>query len=491
MPKLSDTMTYGTLTSWLKKVGDRVEIGDTLAEIETDKSSMDLENFDEGVILKIYVEAGDQVPIGKPLCLIGETEESQVPEPSQVNLNNTEEAPLTETEPLKQALEEADQGVATSSNKDRIKISPLAKRMAEEKGIPIHQIKGSGPGGRIVKEDVLKSSFPAVSASQVDASAEKDKNSSGNKLQFEQSPQTDLFSKDLDEATLPRESQTKAEVLSTTKTSSKKSASNTKSPFDVLSAQAKQVSRVEIEGISPSEIIAKEAQIPLSSLRNVLARRMVEAKTEIPHFYLTSEVDVGPMLDLRIELNNALAALPTNQGGSGKFTVNDFILKATAQAIRSIPAINCSWQGDSIAQHARVHLAFGVAVDHGLVTPVVRDAHLKSLRQISIEAKYLVGKARNKKLTPDEMAGSTFTVTNLGMFDIEHFYGIVNPPNAAILSIGSTVKKPVVNAQDEIVIGQKMNLGLSGDHRVIDGAIGAQFLAALKSFIERPTSMML
>ena len=458
MPKLSDTMTSGTLTTWSKKVGDRVEIGDILADIETDKASMELENYSEGIILKLYVEAGEQVPIGGPLCCIGEPGE-QAPTldelkeggssvgtrrstgkevPNESNESSLPEAISPEVSPSA-AIETANGAVS------RIKASPLARKIAKDKGVALEGLQGSGPDGRIVKQDVLKAAQEPLAR--------------------------------------PKPSSKNASVPETSV------VSGPASPTDFFSTQVESLGE-EMEGLMPPEWIAEEGEEPVSNLRGVVARRMQESKGQIPHFYLTSEVDVGPMLSLRVELNNALASLPADQGGSGKLTVNDFILKATAQAIRSTPAINCSWAEKTIYQHGRVHLAFGVAVDHGLVTPVIRDAHLKSLRQISIEAGCLVGKARNKKLKPDEMTGSTFTVTNLGMFDIDHFYGIINPSNAAILSIGRTVKKPVVSAEGEIAIGQRMNLGLSGDHRVIDGAVGAQFLAALKSFIEKPTLMV-
>ena len=433
-----------------------VEIGDVLADIETDKASMELENYSEGVILKFYVEAGEQVAIGGPLCCIGE------PGERAPTLDELKESSSTGSSPScsegEKLSSESFSGEAIPSpiasdaeieakrgTKNRIKASPLAKKIAREKGIALDDLQGSGPSGRIVKQDVLKA---------VQEPLPKAKPSSKN--------------------------------LSVPDTSS---SSRLGSPANFFTTQVASLGEV-MEGLVPPELIAEEGEEPVSNLRNVLAQRMHESKGQIPHFYLTSEVDVGPMLSLRVELNNALASLPADQGGRGKLTVNDFILKATAQAICSTSVINCSWAGKAIYQHGRVHLAFGVAVDHGLVTPVIRDAHLKSLRQISIEAGCLVGKARNKKLKPDEMTGSTFTVTNLGMFDIDHFYGIINPPNAAILSVGRTVKKPVVSTEGEIAIGQRMNLGLSGDHRVIDGAVGAQFLAALKSFIEKPTLMV-
>jgi pyruvate dehydrogenase E2 component (dihydrolipoamide acetyltransferase) len=216
---------------------------------------------------------------------------------------------------------------------------------------------------------------------------------------------------------------------------------------------------------------------------------LVESKNTVPHFYLEVEVDAAPLLAMRETLNKRLA----EAGGESalKLSVNDFILKASAEALRKIPAVNASWAGTSIRQHSAVHLAFGVALEDGLVTPVIRDAHSKSLKEIALDAKALISKARAKKLSPAEMSGSTFTVTNLGMYGVTGFFGIINTPNAAILSVGATIKKPVVDSSDRIVMGQRMIIGLSGDHRVVDGANGAQFLQALKQVLEAPTSILI
>jgi pyruvate dehydrogenase E2 component (dihydrolipoamide acetyltransferase) len=224
-------------------------------------------------------------------------------------------------------------------------------------------------------------------------------------------------------------------------------------------------------------------------MRATIARRLVESKNTVPHFYLEVEVDAAPLLALRETLNKRLAESAAEAGL--KLSVNDFILKASAEALRRVPAVNASWAGTSIRQHSAVHLAFGVALEDGLVTPVIRDAHSKSLRDIAVDAKALIAKARSKKLSPAEMSGSTFTVTNLGMFGVTGFYGIINTPNAAILSVGATIKKPVVDAHDRVVIGQRMAIGLSGDHRVVDGANGAQFLQALKQILEEPTLILI
>ena len=224
-------------------------------------------------------------------------------------------------------------------------------------------------------------------------------------------------------------------------------------------------------------------------MRSAIARRLVESKTTVPHFYLEIEVDSAPLSLMRKRINDKLVNLDPTHGGI-KITVNDMILKASTEALRRVPAVNTSWMNDHILQHDSVHLAFGVAIDDGLLTPVIRDAQAKTLRQIAVEAKSLIQKARNKKLKPDEMSGSTFTVTNLGMFGIKSFFGIINPPNAGILSVSAAIKQPVVNDAGEIVVGERMSVGFSGDHRVVDGSTGAQYLHALKEILETPEIML-
>lgn len=263
---------------------------------------------------------------------------------------------------------------------------------------------------------------------------------------------------------------------------------------DVLDAlekgQKKQVPQHPIAAMSlEANEITKDEVVPLSNMRRALAAHLSQSKSQIPHFYLDIEVDVTALIELRINLNKNLSELPSDKGGI-KFTINDFILRATAEALRRVPAVNASWQGESIRHFGSIHLAFGVAVDDGLVTPVIRDIQTKGLRQISLEAKELVNKARHKKLSPNDITGHTFTVTNLGMYGINHFFGIINPPNAGILSAGATIQKPIVDKDGKISIGHRMNLGFSGDHRVIDGATGAQFLLALKEILETPALML-
>ena len=423
MPKLSDTMTVGTLVKWIKNEGDPVASGDMIAEVETDKATMEVECFDDGVLLKQYCGVGDEVAVGGAIAAVGEageeapaTEENTpaaaTPEPVSTPVAEMPTPALEAPEPASEVVPEP-VAVATSAG-SRIKASPLAKKIAVEKGIDLSTIHGSGPSGRIVKADVENAQAGAATPAVAQATSPK--------------------------------------------------------PFEPAAT---------LEAL----------EIPISNMRKSIGNALVASKTQAPHFYLQVEVNGAPLAALREELNSKLANLPPEHGGT-KFSVNDLTLKAAAEAVRRVPAINRSWEGDSIKQHPNVHLAFGVAIEDGLVTPVIRAAETKGLREIGAEAKVLIKKARGKKLAPDEMSGSTLTVTNLGMFGISDFYGIINPNNAAILSIGATIKKPVVNENDEIVIGQVMKIGLSGDHRTIDGAVGAQYLQALKEILESPSVML-
>ena len=421
MPKLSDTMSVGTLVKWNIKEGQTVAFGDILGEVETDKATMELSCTVPGTILKIYAPAGSQLPVGAPICAIGKKGES-APEPVAAP---TPKAPATSVPAIPEKTDvscvpaaPASAGAAAAqSDASRTKASPYAKRMAEKAAINVAALAGSGPGGRIVGRDVAAAaSAPTVAAPS--------------------------------------------------------------GPINVAVAPP-----ADGKGIQP------DADVPVGGMRQTIARRLLESKITVPHFYLEVEVDAAPLMAMRESLNKRLA----EAGGESaiKLSVNDFILKASAEALRRVPAVNASWAGTSIRTHGAVHLSFGVALEDGLVTPVIRDAHAKTLKDIAIEAKTLIGKARSKKLTPNEMSGSTFTVTNLGMFGVTGFFGIINVPNAAILSVGATIKKPVVDAHDRLVIGHRMVIGLSGDHRVVDGANAAQFLQALKQLLEEPALMLI
>ena len=435
MPKLSDTMSVGTLVTWLKKEGDKVSSGDKIAEIETDKATMEMEVFEDGVLLKQIVAVGEQVAVGAPICAIGKPGEkvdvpakSAAPAPAPAAKKDEPKAapapaPAASPAPAPAASPKAeapDSKPAPASSGERQKISPLARKVAVELGVDTAGVTGSGPGGRIVRADVeaaAKAPKPQAAAPAPTPAA-----ATGDKPAKPAAP-----------------------------------------PF-----------------IGTVDTPVQEAKtVPASNMRATIARRLVESKSTVPHFYVEMEIDVGPLLALRQQVNASF-------GESVKLSVNDFVLKACAHALRRVPAVNSSWQDNAIQQHGAAHISFAVAIPDGLITPVIFNAHAKSVFQISQEAKALGAKAKAKKLQPAEFTGATFCVSNMGMFGVERFSAIINPPNGAILAVGATVKKPVVNDKDEIVIGHRMALTLSCDHRVVDGAVGAQFLAALKEILEKP-----
>jgi pyruvate dehydrogenase E2 component (dihydrolipoamide acetyltransferase) len=418
MPKLSDTMTEGTLVKWRKQEGEKVETGDIVADVETDKATMEMEAFDDGIMSKHLVAAGTKVPIGTKIALILAKGES-APTGAQPG-----SAPTDKEVPEKAARATSAKGApaaASASAKpvttagERIKSSPLARKLAAEKGVDLATVAGTGPGGRIVAADIAAAKAGGAAAPvgrPLPASA----------------------------------------------------------PAPVASTPAG----------------AGDQTIPLSGMRRIIAERLLLSKTTIPHFYLNIEVNAAPLMKLRAEVNATSEAT-----GGTKVTINDFVLKAVIAAAVKVPAVNASFAGDAIIQYGSVNLSVAVAVDEGLVTPVIREAQSKSLRDISAAVKDLASRARNKRLKPEEYQGGTITVSNLGSYGIENFSAIINPPQAMILAIGAIVKKPVVGANDQIVVGQRMSIGLSADHRVVDGAVGAQYLAELRKFIEQPTLMLM
>ena len=423
MPKLSDTMTEGTLLRWVKKVGESVAVGDVLAEVETDKATMEMEAFDEGTLSEVYVDEGQTVQVGQKLALLvgaDEPKPSASKQPEAQKASNTEKKAAQTKQPEPgPAAQTQKPAPATQTDKPipaesgtRVKASPLARKVATDLGVELQNLPGSGPGGRIVRDDVVSA--------------------------HENRPQTVGQSPKPGAATL-----------------------------------------------APTPVPTQDTQISLSGMRRTIAARLLEAKTTIPHFYLQAEVDAEPLVQLRQQLNAANEAT-----GLPKFTVNDFILKATAAAATRVPKANASFSGDAIVQYGSVHLACAVAIDDGLVTPVIRDAQAKTLSQISAEIKDLASKARSKKLKPEQYQGGTMTVSNLGSYGVDQFFAIINPPQSLIVSVGAILKKPVVNAAGAIVPGQRNILALSCDHRVVDGAIGAEFLAALKRLIETPALML-
>jgi pyruvate dehydrogenase E2 component (dihydrolipoamide acetyltransferase) len=437
MPKLSDTMTVGTLVKWLKPEGASVKSGDILAEVETDKATMELESFFDGTLLKQFVPLGSQVPIGGPLCAIGEPGE-------KVDAPATPPAPAKPATPAPSAVPTAPSSPPPAPNS--VAHNPVAQPA------PAPQASATSPG-------VASAAAPTGSVP-------------GNRVRI--SP---LARKLAAECAWPpsRRSRTETPVQVAATTRNTPSA-----PPSALLSGPSLLSKGPIQG---------EELVPVSNMRATIARRLVESKTQIPHFYLEVEIDAQPLLALRGQLNAGL-------GKDGvKLSVNDFVLKAAAEALRVVPAVNCSWEVDpsgqaAIHRHASAHVSFAVAIEDGLITPVIRDTHLKTIFQIGIEVRELAELAKVKKLKPEQYSGGTFCISNLGMMGIERFTAIINPPNAAILAVGAIVKKPVVR-NDQIVVGQCLSLFLSCDHRVVDGATGARYLAALKELLEKPALLLI
>ena len=439
MPKLSDTMTEGTLVKWHKQVGDTVEIGDVLAEIETDKATMEMEAFDDGVITKILIHAGEKAPIGAVLAVldgdsgqaVGSTEQAATP------ISSPEAAPAAAAVPVSELKSQV---VAPLGDGSRLLASPLARKVAADLGVDLSSVVGTGPAGRITRSDVESASSSSAKPSSV----------------------------------VSNEATAAAALAASIK--SKGSATHTPTAASP-SAPAPQA-------IVP---IAKDGDeiIQLSSMRKIIASRLLASKTTIPHFYLHVEVDAQPLLTLRKQVNDQAEKTHGN-----KYSVNDFILKAVINAAQTVPAINASFAGDHIVKFKHVGLSIAVAVEDGLVTPVIKQAESKSLLAISKAVKDFAIRAKDKKLKPDEFDGGTITVSNLGAWGIESFDAIVNPPQAAILSVGAAIEKPVVK-NGQIVPGLRMNLGLSCDHRVVDGAVAAQFLSEVRKLVEQPALMLL
>jgi len=433
MPKLSDTMTEGTLIKWHKQIGDTVEIGDVLAEIETDKATMEMEAFDDGIITEILVKEGEKAIIGGILAILG-SEFGDTTEPV-----STSASPVTATQPpVTTPTATTSPAPATSQTGNRIKASPLARKVATDLGVDLSTITGSGPAGRIVKSDIQ----------------------SATKSTARTSP--------------PSSNEAAAAAALTASIKSKTTSSpTTLAPTPPVA-----------QGIIP---VAKEGDeiIQLSSMRKIIASRLLTSKTTIPHFYLHVEVDAAPLMALRKQVNDQAEKTHGN-----KYSVNDFILKAVINAAEAVPAINASFAGDHIVKFKHVGLSVAIAVEDGLVTPVIKQAESKSMLAISRAVKDFAIRAKDKKLKPNEFDGGTITVSNLGAWGIESFDAIVNPPQAAILSVGAAIEKPVVK-NGQIVPGLRMNLGLSCDHRVVDGAVAAQFLSEVRKLVEQPALMLL
>lgn len=422
MPKLSDTMTEGTLAKWSVKEGDKIAVGKAIADVETDKATMEYASPFEGVLHKIIVQPGQKVPLNAPLAVILEEDEA-----APANLDEliakaqaaAAPAPAAEKKSAAATSKSATAGprlplapqhkrrAAVAGNGVRVKASPLARKIAVERGVDINALIGTGPGGRVVRFDVENAPAGGAGARVTAAPA-----------------------------------------------------------------------------IRPA-YGPEDERVTTSSMRNIIAERLLASKTQIPHFYLQMEVDAAPLMEFRAHLNAA-----NEKTGGVKYTVNDFILKSVVRAAQEQPAINAAWDGDAIVKFKSVGLSVAIAIDDGLVTPVIKQAEQKTLLEISQGVKDLAGKARNKKLSPDDFTGGTITVSNLGAYGIDQFAAIINPPQAAIVAIGSIRKAAVVNDKGQVVVGQRMWIGLSGDHRVVDGAVAATFLAEMRKLLENPALML-
>ena len=425
MPKMSDTMEEGVIATWLKKVGDDVKSGDILAEVETDKATMELESYDDVILLHIGVKDGDSVPVDGVIAIIGEKDENvksileelndnpsvdkediksnDIEEETDINKKNTE-TPVAKVAPEEDEVLE-DSSKNTDLSDSRVKASPLAKKLADEKGISLLNIKGSGDGGRIVKQDI--------------------ENYSDIK---------------------PLESESKKQE------------------------------------ITLPTIYSEESyeEIPISQMRKTISKRLAESKFSAPHFYLTMEINMDNCIEGRKKINETSEI---------KISFNDIILKACAVALRKHPMVNASFLTDKIRLNNHVHIGVAVAVDEGLLVPVIKFADNKSLSHISTEVKMLANKAKNKQLQPSEWEGNTFTISNLGMFGIDEFTAIINPNDSCILAVGGIKNTPIIK-NGEIVPGNLMKVTLSCDHRIVDGALGASFLQTLKELIEDPIKIL-
>ena len=442
MPKLSDTMTEGTLVAWKKKKGDKVSAGQVIAEIETDKATMEWESPEDGTLTEIYVEEGGKVNVGDKIAFIGEEGEEA---PKKEQKEEKPKEPKTEEEKEKKSQAETEKSApaekkeketvppqekekpekrAESEKKEtapaakvdngdeaHVKASPVARRVAAELGVDLGSVKGTGPDGRVTESDVRAAAKSKSAAPQKGAGAAKP----------------------------------------------------------------------AVTSIKPGE----GARIQLSGMRKGIAERLVRSLGPIPHFYLTIEINAAPLMAAREELKSA-----GENADTSKITVNDFVLKAAVQAAVKVPRANASFDGDAIVQYADVDLGIAVAIEDGLLTPVIRAAQNKSLREISEAVKDLAHRARNKRMKPEEFQGGSFTVSNLGGMGIDAFSAVINPPQGFILAVGRVTKVPAIDDCDQIVVGHRMSITMSCDHRVIDGALGAEYLKELRHLLENPALLL-
>lgn len=459
MPKLSDTMTEGTLVTWKKKKGDKVSAGEVIAEIETDKATMEWESPEDGTLTEIYVEEGGKVNVGDKIAFIGgegeeapseeKKEEKKEEQPAEAKAEKKEDkpkkpdakkeekkkqketekaapakeeeeetAPPQEKEKAEKPAEPAKKPTAAAPKIDkgeeaRIKASPVARRVAAELGVDLASVKGTGPDGRVTETDVRAAAAKSAAGATV-----------------------------TDRGEVPKPA-------------------------------------------APAIKAGEGARINLSGMRKIIAQRLVESLGPVPHFYLNIDIDAGPLMAARAELKSA-----GEDADASKITINDFVLKAAVQAAVKVPKVNASFDGDAIVQYADVDLAIAVAIEDGLVAPVIRAAQNKSLREISEAVKDLAHRARNKRMKPEEFQGGNFTVSNLGGMGIDSFSAIINPPQGFILAIGAISKRPAVDDCDQIVVGHRMSIWMSCDHRVIDGALGAEYLKELRHLLENPALLL-
>lgn len=403
MPKMGDGMEEGTLLEWLKKDGESVKPGEVIGTIQTDKATLELESPGRGKLTGFLIQSGDTVPVGRPIAAILKDGESL-----PANWGSGEASAPAAEEPVAAteapAASAATPAAATSSSNERIKASPLARRVAADAGVDLNAVTGSGPGGRIVHKDVV------AAISQQGSS-------------------------------LPKSAPKSAPVVAS----------------------------------------AEDVKVPLNFLRKIIAERTHQSKMEAPHFYVTVEVDMEKIYALREALKEEEA---------GNISVNDFVVRACALALREMPQVNSTYQGDYLLQLGNVNIGIAAAVDDGLLVPVIHHADQLTLRQIAAASKDLVTKARAGKLSPNEMSGSTFSISNMGMLDVDNFGAIINGPNAAILAISSARKRVVVTESDEVEVRWRMNMTASFDHRVVDGAVGAQFINIVRAYLESPMRLL-
>ena len=460
MPRMSDSMVEGTLTKWLKNEGDVLKNGDLIAEIETDKATQEVECFEDGVLLKRTVAEGGVVPVGGPICIVGAAGEDVSSLLARASSDTSVQASKVKTESDTKAADE--------------KRAPVAP--------PSEASPPTTPAQPVVAVEFRNAARGAVLEEQaLDAAASE----GGAQGRFRASPLARRLAADA------------GFDLRRLKGSGPGGRVVVKDVQDALSGNGLRGALAPVEGTPRSSSAAaavvtesvrtSDERIPLSNMRKTIARRLQESKQTVPHFYSTIEVDAEPLQAFREQLN---AGLAKTSGGGLKLSVNDLVLKAVALAAKEVPEVNASWADDAIVRYSAVHVSFAVSLPSGLITPVVRDADLKPLRQVAIEAKELGKRAKEKGLKPEEFTGGTITVSNLGMFGVDSFQAIVNPPQAVIVAVASILEKPVVK-NGQIVVGRTMKLTVSGDHRAVDGSDGARFLVALKNLLENPALLVL